>query len=192
MHRANKKDLKCQSCAHIGKINPNGFAGKTKETSQVLRRMSQKAFIEYETGKRKKPKIWAQGLTNETSEKVRMANEKRKKTLKVNKANYLSTGAYSLSACSLFDEINLEMGWNGSHALNGGEFKIKNTRFSVDFYEEKLNIVIEYYEAYHNTDKQKIKDKIRNETIRQRLNCSIYIIKHNEKHLWRQIIKKQF
>jgi very-short-patch-repair endonuclease len=59
------------------------------------------------------------------------------------------------------------MGWNGRHALNGGELQV--LQYFVDYYEPDLNLVIEWDEPHHKYRREK--DKIRQERIEKKLNC---------------------
>lgn len=97
---------------------------------------------------------------------------------------------YNRKACDLFDEINKEMGWNGIHALNSvkGEYHIKELGYNLDFYEPTLNIVIEYYELWHNKTRFLQRDILRQNRIESHLNCKFYIIKEREEHLWRETL----
>ena len=86
---------------------------------------------------------------------------------------------YNKSSCKYFDWLNMYMGWNGMHAENGGEFYIKELGYWVDYYEPKLNIVIEYDEKHHfNIDGSlKEKDIQRQKEIVELLKCDFYRVK---------------
>lgn len=56
---------------------------------------------------------------------------------------------YNNNACKYFDKINDEFEWNLQHALNGGEFYIKELGYWVDAYDKNKNIVVEYDEPKH-------------------------------------------
>jgi hypothetical protein len=94
---------------------------------------------------------------------------------------------YNVKACRLFDEINLELGWNGVHAEHVGEFRVCG--YLLDYYEPNENVVIEFDEAYHNSDNQKHKDKLRQETIVNELKCRFYRIKDGEEDDWRNVVQ---
>jgi len=76
----------------------------------------------------------------------------------------------SLPKIELFGKEN---GYNFQHALNGGEVQIPNTRYFVDGYDSKKNVVIEYDEQHHfNKNGDLIqKDIIRQNKIIQEINC---------------------
>ena len=93
-----------------------------------------------------------------------------------------SWACYNSDACRMFDEINRELGWNGQHALRGGERKV--SKYWVDYYEPTLNIVIEYDESWHKYHKNY--DDKRQEEIKKYLGCKFYRIKEGQD--WRNII----
>ena len=84
--------------------------------------------------------------------------------------------SYNKIACKYFDTLNKIMGWNGRHALSGGEFFVVDTGYWVDYYEPNLNLVIEWDEPHHNKIKNREKDKIRQNYIIEKLKCSFYRI----------------
>ena len=90
--------------------------------------------------------------------------------------------SYNVKACAIFDEINREKGWNGQHALHGGEKQVIG--YSVDYYEPILNIVIEFDEKFHS--KQIDKDISRQQKIIKYLGCKFYRIPYNQH--WTNII----
>ena len=94
-----------------------------------------------------------------------------------------SWACYNPDACKLFDEINQELGWNGQHALNGGERRV--SKYWVDFYEPTHNIVIEYDERWHKYRQNY--DMNRQREIEQYLGCKFYRIKEGQD--WKQIIQ---
>jgi hypothetical protein len=96
------------------------------------------------------------------------------------------TPGYNIKACRIFDNINHELGWNGKHAENGGEYHIKELGYWVDYYEPTLNLVIEYDEKWHN--KQKDRDAIRQQEIEQYLHCRFYRIRESQS--WREVLNE--
>ena len=87
---------------------------------------------------------------------------------------------FNIKACQYFDKLMAETNTNIQHALNGGEYCIKELGYFVDGYDKENNIVYEFDEAYHNTKKQKEEDLIREEKIKQFLKCKFIRIKENE------------
>lgn len=88
---------------------------------------------------------------------------------------------FNIQACSIIEEYGKMNGYNFQHALNGGEFHIKELGYWVDGYDINKNVVIEYYERYHLTPKWKEKDKKRMENIIKTLKCKFIIVYYNGK-----------
>jgi hypothetical protein len=87
---------------------------------------------------------------------------------------------YNRQACEYFDELNKERGWNGQHALNGGEFLVKDLGYWVDYYESRKNIVIEWDEPSHYRRGILHKeDVLRMNAIKQHLKCKFF--RYNQK-----------
>ncbi len=82
---------------------------------------------------------------------------------------------YSINACKFFEYLNKEFNLKGLHALNGGEFYIKDLGYFLDYYESDLNLVIEWDEKSHKYKKKK--DKIREDEIIKYLKCTFIRIK---------------
>lgn len=74
---------------------------------------------------------------------------------------------------------------NIQHAMNGGEYHIKDLGYWLDGYDKENNIVYEFDESYHfNFDGElKEKDKIRQQEIEKYLNCEFVRIKETKKSL---------
>ena len=82
-------------------------------------------------------------------------------------------------ACEYFDWLNKYNGWNGQHAMNGGEKKVAG--YFVDYYESIYNIVIEWDEDNHYFNgKLKKKDIERMNEIKEVLNCDFYRIRERD------------
>ena len=88
----------------------------------------------------------------------------------------LSVGSscnYNEKACKYIDELNKMHNWNLKHALNGGEFKVGP--YSLDGYDEELNIAFEYDEPKHHKSKKiEEHDKKRAEYIMSILKCRFF------------------
>ena len=104
-------------------------------------------------------------ISNIHKEKIRQSlkginhTEEHKKKIRISTINYISK--YKLNGNQLFPRFNpkamnlltgfnKERGWNLQHALNGGEYHIKELGYWVDGYDKEKNIVVEYNEKYHN------------------------------------------
>ena len=88
---------------------------------------------------------------------------------------------HNVRACEYLDGLSKKNGWNLQHALNGGEFYIKELGFFIDGYDLNKNIVVEYDEKHHydHNGNLKEKDVARQQEIINHLNCSFY--RYNEK-----------
>jgi len=117
--------------------------------------------------------------------KNRLVTDEHRKNLRISQLNYISKKLklngnkmvphFNIYACGLFDKISELKNVNIQHALNGGEFYIKDLGYWVDGYDEKNNVVYEYYEHEHN--KKIERDLIRENEIKLHLNCDFKIIK---------------
>jgi hypothetical protein len=81
--------------------------------------------------------------------------------------------SYNQNACRVIDKYGEENNCNFQHAMNGGEFHIKDLGYWVDGYDKQKNIVVECYEKHHydKNGKLKIRDFIRQQEIIKFLNC---------------------
>jgi len=85
--------------------------------------------------------------------------------------------SYNPKACEIFDEISEKNNIHIQHAMNGGEFYIKDLGYWVDGYDKLNNIVYEFDEKYHERKKQKEKDLVREQEIIDLLGCKFIRIK---------------
>lgn len=76
---------------------------------------------------------------------------------------------FNPKACQIIEEYGKHHGYNFQHALNGGEYYIKELRYFVDGYDKEKNVVIEYYEKHHKNFKKR--DLERKNKIIKLLNC---------------------
>jgi very-short-patch-repair endonuclease len=67
--------------------------------------------------------------------------------------------------------------WKGYHALNGGEYHIKELGYWMDYYEPSINLVIEYDELHHTRRTEK--DARRQREIEDYLQCRFGRINEN-------------
>jgi len=83
---------------------------------------------------------------------------------------------YNPSSIPIIEAKAKELGITDiQHAENGGEFNIKEIGYWVDGYSKEKNIVIEYYEPFH--ENQKERDERRKQEIINKLNCEFIEIK---------------
>ena len=86
---------------------------------------------------------------------------------------------FNKEACKVFDEIMINENIFIQHAMNGGEYYIKELGYWVDGYDKENNVVYEFDEEHH-FDKHgnlKEKDKIRQKEIEYFLKCTFIRIK---------------
>ena len=74
---------------------------------------------------------------------------------------------FNPTACQIIIEYGQKNGYDFKHAENGGEVHIIG--YSVDGYDKKKNVVIEYYERAH--ERTKVRDKRRKQEIVNHLGC---------------------
>ena len=86
--------------------------------------------------------------------------------------------SYNPSSCVIFNKINSEVGLNGLHAENGGEYLING--YFLDYYDKELNLAIEFDESFHKGKKYSIPDAIREDKIKSIINCTFLRIKEGE------------
>jgi hypothetical protein len=88
---------------------------------------------------------------------------------------------YNEKACHFFDKLMFERNINIQHALNGGEYHIKELEYWVDGYDVVNNTVYEYDEKFHFDSDGKLseKDIIRENLIKNHLNCKFILIKND-------------
>lgn len=131
--------------------------------------------------------------------KNREFSENHKKNLRLSSIEYIKKKLqlnggklvphFNIEACKLFEEISLLKKINIQHALNGGEFYIKQLGYWVDGYDKENNVVYEYYEREHNYKIER--DLIREEQIKKLLNCEFIIIKENQEYEYLKKIKNE-
>jgi uncharacterized protein YueI len=104
--------------------------------------------------------------------------KKREKLLKqIEKFGFVAT--FNPDACRIISEYGRQHGYNFQHALNGGEIYIKELGYWLDGYDEKKNVVCEYYEKQH---KYRVDyDEKRKKEILNQLKCKIIILHENGK-----------
>ncbi len=90
---------------------------------------------------------------------------------------------YNINSIIYLDMISEKLNLPIQHALNGGEKKF--IRYWVDGYIEKFNICIEWDEKHHNSKRQKERDNIKENFLKENFNC--HIIRINEKEFLKDI-----
>jgi hypothetical protein len=150
----------------------------------LLRRYSNEEIVPWNKGKK------FEAVSGERSPSKRP--EVRAKLREANLTRLSKTGmvpGFNPTACELFDKINDHFGWNGQHALAGGEYRVCGLGYSVDYYEAAHNIVIEFDEVEHRKTRNRIKDDYRQSEIEKLLHCTFIRIPERESHRWKEIIQ---
>jgi hypothetical protein len=156
--KANKTNLK-----RYGVKNPNS----SLEIKDKIKKTSLERFgVEYPS----QNKLVSEKIVNTMIERYGEIWKKRVPSYNANSIIYL-------------DMISEKLGLPIQHALNGGEKKF--IRYWVDGYIEKYNICIEWDEISHNETKQKERDLIRENFLKEKHNC--HIIRINEKEFLKDI-----
>ena len=104
------------------------------------------------------------------------------KRIEENKLNgYQLVPNFNKTACKIFDDISIKEGIHIQHAMNGGEYHIKELGYWVDGYDKENNTVYEFDEHDH---KYRIeKDIVRQNEIEYHLKCKfIRLNKNNIKY----------
>jgi len=101
--------------------------------------------------------------SDETRKKLRLASIAHAEKYNVKFPNF------NPKACEIIEQYGKEHGYNFQHALNGGEYHIKELGYFVDGYDKEKNVVIEYYEKHHKRKEEC--DKKRKLEITNFLNC---------------------
>lgn len=149
------QSLRCRSCQMRGKGNP--FYGKT-HTDESIQKFARSGL-----------KNGFGGRTHTEKSKKQMSISAKKRMSKRDCKTGL-TPNYNPDACQFFEMLNERLNWNGIHAENGGEYRVKN--FFVDFYEPARNVVIEWDEPHAHEPRHRKRDQIRQQQIQQELNCN--------------------
>jgi len=90
--------------------------------------------------------------------------------------------AFNPNACKIIDQYGKKNGYNFQHAMNGGEFYIKELGYFVDGYDKNKNIIIEIDEPRHFDIKGNLhkKDINRQKEIEEFLKCKFIRLKFKE------------
>lgn len=89
---------------------------------------------------------------------------------------------YNIKACKYFDKLMEEKNIHIQHALNGGEYCIRELGYFVDGYDKANNTVYEFDEQYHFKPNGELRDcdKIRQKEITDFLKCKFIRIRYDE------------
>jgi hypothetical protein len=85
---------------------------------------------------------------------------------------------YNINSIIYLDMLSEKLDLSIQHALNGGEKKF--IKYWVDGYIEEYNVCIEWDEKHHNAKRQKERDNIKEEFLKENFNCKIIRIIEKE------------
>jgi len=167
----------------FGKNNPN-FGKKWSEEKK--KEVSKKRRGKNHNWYGKKHSITTKKKMVQSAKKVKKTEEWREKMRKsaLKRAKKQGRLSFNPRACEYFNKLNKKRKWNLQHALNGGE--IECIGYSLDAYDKKRNIVVEYDEPHHYTiyGNLKPKDKKRQNRIINELKCKFYRFNEKEGRLY--------
>jgi len=177
----------CSKCANCKKFSNEEFISKSnfihnnKYDYKLVKYKNIKTKVKLlcpEHGKFKQsPEIHLNGSGCPKCGK-RIQRLKRIKEISINQYNGNQIiPSFNKKACKLFDNISKEKNTHIQHAMNGGEYYIKELGYWVDGYDKENNTVYEFDEKHHFTVKQQKKDKIRQKEIINLLECKFIRIK---------------
>ena len=177
------RNTKCKSCAKIGNSCRKGIPHSEETKKKIAYTNSFRRHTPESIEKIRKGNI-GRVVSVETRNKLRKHNLGKKAsdiTKRKCVENYLRQKnlcgkfffpSFSERACEYFDWLNKWTGWNGLHALNGGEKRVLG--YFLDYYEPTQNIAIEWDEKLHRQPKQKEKDIKRQNLIKEHLKCKFF------------------
>lgn len=132
------------------------------------------------------------GKNNGMYGKSHSLEAKRKMRLKRTQ-KFMATGTtprVNPTACTAIDNLGTELGYKFQHGMNGGEVYLEKLGYYLDGYDATNNVVVEYDEPHHQTEKWKAKDLIRQQEIIQSLNCKfIRLVENIDGSITKTIIK---
>lgn len=117
-------------------------------------------------------------MSNESKKRCRISAIKRIER----NLGYQLYPNFNAKACQIIEEYGKNNGYNFQHALNGGEFFIKDLGYWVDGYDKEKNVIIEIDEKQHFdlNGNLKERDMNRQSEIKQLMNCKFIRLKFEE------------
>jgi hypothetical protein len=156
-----------------------------KQLSQTKKCCSHKCASDYKTGKPINGKTGRMLQCKHCNELYYCQYHRLKSSKYCSMQCYSRTDSMKYSpnfnpeACNIIEEYGRNNGYNFQHALNGGEYRIPGTFYSVDGYDAEKNVIIEIDEPQHFDAHGNLKhrDVIRQNKIESILNCKFIRIK---------------
>jgi hypothetical protein len=171
----------CVSCAHTGihfskEHKQHLSMSKMGENNPAKRPEVRKKLSIKSTGKNnpmKRPEVRKKFCgENSPTKRPEVRQKLREAQLRQGCPNF------NPSACKIIDKYGKDFGYHFQHALNGGEIQVIG--YSLDGYDAKNNVVIEYYEKrHHSKPEERLRDKERKRRIKNHLNCKFIELREN-------------
>jgi hypothetical protein len=182
LNKSIKLNSNCNSCAQkIAKAgNKNGMFGKHHSEETILKIKEKRKLQIFSKETRDKMSIIAKQRLEEYNHWIgRKHKEETINKMKIVGANRIYDNkwhpSFNVVACEIIENYGKENGYNFQHAMNGGEYFIKELGYWVDGYDKEKNVVIEYYEKAHQYFINE--DELRIKKLKETLNCEIIILK---------------
>jgi hypothetical protein len=180
-------DSLCRKCSKTGELSP--VLG-TKQSEEVKRRKNEKLRNKKRSlESKKKYSISKMGNKNPMYGNHTSKSSSHRRKIRIGCVKNLKQKSELVGktilprinpiACQKIDDYGNKNGYNFRHGLNSDEFYIEKLGYWVDGYDQDKNVVIEYYEKFHNRTKNKKKDLRRQKEIIDFLGCSFIIIHEN-------------
>lgn len=157
------------------------------KANEILIKYQNRIQSEESNNKRKETMIkrWEEGIFDTVN---RVCTENAKNIHRINMVKRLKETftnfhpPYNVKACEYFNLLMEENNIYIQHALNGGEYHIKELGYWVDGYDVKNNIVYEFDEKHHFNKNGQLsnKDIERQNKIINHLNCNFVRIKWSD------------
>ena len=171
----------CKSCVQkISKSGKNNPMFNKKHSIETIEKIKEKRKLQsFSKETRDKMSISAKQRLEEHNHWLnRKHTDESKNNMRIIAANRINNNrwhpSYNITACEIIEKYGKKNDYNFQHAMNGGEFFIKELGYWLDGYDEEKNVGIEYYETAHKYFIEK--DKIRINKIKEHLNCEIIIL----------------
>jgi len=166
----------------ISAKNKPPISDETRQKNSKSNKKYYETHKHHQTGKPRTP-VTKQKISTTQTGRVHSIETKRK--IRISSISYIEkcklnggqlSPSYNSSSIPILEQKAKELNIvDLQHAENGGEYFINELGYWVDGYSKDKNIVIEYYEKFHN---KKIKrDLRRQKEIIKFLNCEFIIIK---------------
>lgn len=157
-----------QQCAYVDKERTGLSEESRNKISNALKGHAVSEVTRRRVGETQKGKIVSEATRNKMSQNRRGKPRSQEVVKKIRLAvirrieNRKGSQVYpnwNPRACEYFEKWDIEHDTKGQHATNGGEYKIKELGYWVDYINHDMKIIMEYDEKHHyHQDKLSEKD----------------------------------